>query len=458
MIAKPQLRGAEGHEADAESRRRDPGPVDGVRRGGAGRLREHPAVVVQLPAGRRQRRDDAARDLRRRHRPRAHRREQRARRERSTSAGRTSPSFGSRKVTTKLRLREGESNLLAGLLRGRSAQVSDRLPGPDAAAGARARCSDHDQRRSTQTDIVMLLTPHIVRTHELTAEDLSPIYIGTQQNLGLGGPPPLIAPAPDEQVPAPAGAAAGVVPTDDSRNAAARTCRASGGGVRRACRRPTPRRRPARRRCRTFPPPTARRRWCHRRRLRHRLCRRRGSATAAGAAAASGAACRRRSSASTRRWRRREPPRDADATRRRRRPVRRSAHAGAGDHHGPPGTSSAWPGAVHRAGARSTTRRACRSMTLTVTFNPKVLRVRNVQDGTFMRQGGVRPTFTPRIDAAPAAWTSRSRARRSGRRIGRGPARGAAVRRRRAGQLDRSPSAASPARPKGRRWRCSSVR
>ena len=50
----------------------------------------------------------------------------------------------------------------------------------------------------------MLLTPHIVRTHELTAEDLAPIYIGTQQNVGLGGPPPLIAPLPaDEPPPAP---------------------------------------------------------------------------------------------------------------------------------------------------------------------------------------------------------------------------------------------------------------
>ena len=44
-----------------------------------------------------------------------------------------------------------------------------------------------------QTDIVMLLTPHIVRTHEITESDLKPIYIGSQQNLGVGGPPPLIA-------------------------------------------------------------------------------------------------------------------------------------------------------------------------------------------------------------------------------------------------------------------------
>jgi general secretion pathway protein D len=37
-------------------------------------------------------------------------------------------------------------------------------------------------------------------------------------------------------------------------------------------------------------------------------------------------------------------------------------------------------------------------MTLTVTFNPNVVQVRSVQEGTFMRQGGVTATFTPRID------------------------------------------------------------
>ena len=36
---------------------------------------------------------------------------------------------------------------------------------------------------------------------------------------------------------------------------------------------------------------------------------------------------------------------------------------------------------------------------VTITFNPNVLRVRTVQEGTFMRQGGVAATFTPRIDA-----------------------------------------------------------
>jgi hypothetical protein len=39
-------------------------------------------------------------------------------------------------------------------------------------------------------------------------------------------------------------------------------------------------------------------------------------------------------------------------------------------------------------------------LTLTITYNPAVLRVRTVQDGLFMRQGGVTASFTPRINAA----------------------------------------------------------
>jgi hypothetical protein len=58
--------------------------------------------------------------------------------------------------------------------------------------------------RTTQTDIVMLITPHIVRTQELRGQDVNPIYIGTQQNLGLGGPPPLISPPPPEAAAQPA--------------------------------------------------------------------------------------------------------------------------------------------------------------------------------------------------------------------------------------------------------------
>ncbi len=39
------------------------------------------------------------------------------------------------------------------------------------------------------------------------------------------------------------------------------------------------------------------------------------------------------------------------------------------------------------------------TITLTITYNPAILRVRTVQDGTFMRQGGITAAFAPRIEA-----------------------------------------------------------
>jgi hypothetical protein len=37
-------------------------------------------------------------------------------------------------------------------------------------------------------------------------------------------------------------------------------------------------------------------------------------------------------------------------------------------------------------------------LSLTVSYNPSVLRVRSVQEGTFMRQGGIAATFTSQPD------------------------------------------------------------
>ena len=39
-------------------------------------------------------------------------------------------------------------------------------------------------------------------------------------------------------------------------------------------------------------------------------------------------------------------------------------------------------------------------VSLTITYDASVLRVRSVQEGTFMRQGGVRPAFTQQVDPA----------------------------------------------------------
>ena len=41
-----------------------------------------------------------------------------------------------------------------------------------------------------------------------------------------------------------------------------------------------------------------------------------------------------------------------------------------------------------------------KKITIAVSYNPALVRVRNVQEGTFMRQGGVNAAFTQQVDAA----------------------------------------------------------
>jgi len=125
-------------------------------------------------------------------------------------AGVTVPTFQQRTLTTRLRLRDGESNLLAGLIQQNDTDNIQGFPGAIHLPFFKQIFSGNNTS-SAQTEVIMLLTPHIVRTQELTASDLRPIYIGSQQNLGIAGPPPLIA-APETEPaapPAPGAAAPG---------------------------------------------------------------------------------------------------------------------------------------------------------------------------------------------------------------------------------------------------------
>ncbi len=127
-------------------------------------------------------------------------------------AGTNLPSFGQRKVTTRMRLRDGESNLLAGLLRDDERKSLTGFPGGIHVPVIKQLFSANESQIS-QTDIVMLLTPHIIRTQALTERNLQEIYIGTAQNPVLGGVPPLIG--------SPGDAAAGQPPVIEAPPAAA---------------------------------------------------------------------------------------------------------------------------------------------------------------------------------------------------------------------------------------------
>ena len=245
-----------------------------------------------------------------------------------TVAGQSLPSFNSRKVQTRLRLRDGESNLLAGLLQEEERRSLRGFPGILRLPIIKQLFSSNDNTIG-QTDIVMLLTPRIVRTHELSQQDVNPIFVGTQQNLGLQGPPPII--IQEVQVPAPAGAA-GAAPSP------------AGAGQAGA---------PA-----VAPAPTPQ------------------VATPAAPAAANPAA----TPAPT--------------------PGVPGASGGGQIVVSPPSAELRVGGGPYTLPISVTGASRLSSMSLTVTYNPAVVRVRTVQEGSFMRSGGVQASFTNRADAS----------------------------------------------------------
>ena len=80
-------------------------------------------------------------------------------------AGQILPSFGTRKVHTRMRLRNGESNLLAGLIRDDDRRLVAGLPGTIHVPVVRELFAAN-LGAEVRTDVVMLVTPHIVRDRE----------------------------------------------------------------------------------------------------------------------------------------------------------------------------------------------------------------------------------------------------------------------------------------------------
>ena len=87
------------------------------------------------------------------------------------------PTFGNRTVKTTIRLRDGETNMLAGLIRDDERKTHRGIPGlSDIPAVGRLFGQSRDERE--QTDVILMLTPRIVRVLELTEEDLRAFQMG----------------------------------------------------------------------------------------------------------------------------------------------------------------------------------------------------------------------------------------------------------------------------------------
>ena len=298
----------------------------------------------------------------------------------SNIAGQNLPSFFSRKVTTKLRLRDGESNLLAGLLREDERRSLTGFPGVMRLPIVKQLFSNNDSTIK-QTDIVMLLTPRIIRTHDLRAQDLSPIYIGTQSNMSLTGPPATILgpPEPDPAAPPPAAAPAGTTPGTPTAPTAAPV--APPAAPQPSTQPPAAPVLPAGTQRPVVPP---------------------GSSPIPGMVPAPTAPAG-------------APPSNVTVFPPTPEPAAPAAPAPAPAAPAPspaPGTTSQPPARISlsppnemRVGSGPYTipisvagATRVSTLTLSITYNPALIRVRNVQEGTFMRQGGATPAFSSQID------------------------------------------------------------
>lgn len=95
------------------------------------------------------------------------------------------PTFASRQISTQIRLKDGETNILAGLIRDDERTTLEGIPGlADIPVIGRFFAKNHKERQ--ETDIVLTLTPHIVRVLDLTDADLSPLKVLRETSAGGG--------------------------------------------------------------------------------------------------------------------------------------------------------------------------------------------------------------------------------------------------------------------------------
>jgi general secretion pathway protein D len=96
------------------------------------------------------------------------------------------PTFSSRQLTSVIRLRDGETSILAGLINDQERTSLAGIPGL-ASIPLIGRIFARNHTQVDETDIVMTLTPHILRRPELTEEDLRSFQLG-----GESAPPTTI--------------------------------------------------------------------------------------------------------------------------------------------------------------------------------------------------------------------------------------------------------------------------
>lgn len=105
------------------------------------------------------------------------------------------PTFGNRSINTVIRLKDGETNMLAGLIRDEERRSLAGVPGLSDIPVI-GRMFAYNRKQTQETDIILTLTPRIVRVLDLTEEDLAPFRVGRDGAAAGADLPPLPVPQP----------------------------------------------------------------------------------------------------------------------------------------------------------------------------------------------------------------------------------------------------------------------
>ncbi len=100
--------------------------------------------------------------------------------------GQEQPIIATRTITSNVRLKEGETSFLAGLFQQVDSTSKSGIPfladlpliGP---------LFSNTKTQKDRTDIFMTITPHITRAPQITEDDLLPIWVGTENNVSFSG-------------------------------------------------------------------------------------------------------------------------------------------------------------------------------------------------------------------------------------------------------------------------------
>ncbi len=122
------------------------------------------------------------------------------------------PTFLTRTVEGVIRVRDGETSLIGGLIQGREAATLTGVFGLQSIPILNRIFTSTD-KEVEETEVIISLTPHLVRAPKLTEADLRSLHVGTKEMFRVpSARPPLFGP-PDETGPLPAPGPGGTVTT-----------------------------------------------------------------------------------------------------------------------------------------------------------------------------------------------------------------------------------------------------